>query len=33
MSKNIPVSILELAIITQDSNASETLQKTATTQR
>lgn len=30
MSKNIPVSILELAIITQDSNASETLQKTAT---
>ncbi|WP_035671584.1 LLM class flavin-dependent oxidoreductase [Flavobacterium sp. 83] len=29
MSKNIPVSLLELAIITQDSNASETLQKTA----
>lgn len=28
MTKNIPVSILELAIITQDSNASETLQKT-----
>ena len=29
MSRNIPVSLLELAIITQDSNASETLQKTA----
>ena len=28
MTKNIPISILELAIITQDSNASETLQKT-----
>ena len=28
MMKNIPISILELAIITQDSNASETLQKT-----
>lgn len=28
MTKNIPVSILELAIITEDSNASETLQKT-----
>lgn len=28
MTKNIPISILELAIITQDSNAGETLQKT-----
>lgn len=28
MSKNIPISILELAIITENSNASETLQKT-----
>ncbi|MFH6971481.1 LLM class flavin-dependent oxidoreductase [Flavobacterium petrolei] len=28
MTKNIPISILELAIITEDSNASETLQKT-----
>lgn len=28
MAKNIPISILELAIVTQDSNASETLQKT-----
>ena len=29
MAKNIPISILELAIITQESNAKETLQKTA----
>lgn len=28
MTKNIPISILELAIITEDSNARETLQKT-----
>jgi luciferase family oxidoreductase group 1 len=28
MTKNIPISILELAIITQDSNANETFQKT-----
>jgi luciferase family oxidoreductase group 1 len=28
MTKNIPISILELAIITENSNASETLQKT-----
>ncbi|MDI6046137.1 LLM class flavin-dependent oxidoreductase [Flavobacterium yafengii] len=28
MTKNIPISLLELAIITEDSNASETLQKT-----
>ncbi|TDD76961.1 LLM class flavin-dependent oxidoreductase [Flavobacterium caseinilyticum] len=28
MDKNIPISLLELAIITQNSNASETLQKT-----
>lgn len=28
MAKNIPISILELAIITENSNASETLQKT-----
>ncbi|MFV8464859.1 LLM class flavin-dependent oxidoreductase [Flavobacterium sp. LB1P62] len=28
MIKNIPISILELAVITEDSNASETLQKT-----
>ena len=28
MKKNIPISLLELAIITQNSNASETLQKT-----
>ena len=30
MTNNIPVSLLELALITQDSNASETFQKTAT---
>ena len=30
MTKNIPISLLELAIITQDSNANETFQKTAT---
>ncbi len=29
MAKNIPISLLELAIITQDSNATETFQKTA----
>ena len=28
MTKNIPISLLELAIITENSNASETLQKT-----
>ncbi|MFV8337592.1 LLM class flavin-dependent oxidoreductase [Flavobacterium sp. RSP29] len=28
MTKNIPISLLELALITEDSNASETLQKT-----
>ena len=28
MTKNIPISLLELAIITEDSNASQTLQKT-----
>ncbi|WP_426063965.1 LLM class flavin-dependent oxidoreductase [Flavobacterium sp. DSP2-3-1] len=30
MKKNIPISLLELAIITENSNASETLQKTKT---
>lgn len=29
MTKNIPISLLELAIITQDSNANDTFQKTA----